>query len=211
LTGLLAGAGVCDTNIPNPVGQTGVVQSTAKAWNSRFGLYMGGGGNPSLATSPPDYTGYSYTPTNWPSQYNAYAGPPDVVTGATNFQTKRTAYASYGDTVPSVDAGNIITSLSIIPSFSDSTPGPSGELATNGASRRIEIAPIVDCAGWAGSQTVPILAWACILLLHPLSAPGDTVYMEYIGLPSTPGTPCATTGLAAGPGSVGPLVPVLVR
>jgi len=201
LGGLLSGAGVCNTNIPNPVGQTGVVQSVANDWNSRFGLYKGGGGNPSLATAPPDYTGYSYTPLNWPSPYNAYA----------DFKTKRTAYASYGDTVDTVGAGNAITGLSISPSYTVATHGPSGQLASNGASRRIDIAPIVDCAGWAGSQTVPIIGWACILMLHPLSAPGDTLWLEYLGLSSTPGSPCATTGLPSGPGSVGPLVPALVR
>jgi hypothetical protein len=167
-------------------------------------LYKNGAGNPQAATAPPDYTGYSYTPTNWPSQYNAYA----------DFKTKRTAYASYNNTNASTDpdtVGNPLTGLSVGNSFNVASPGPTGVLATSGSSRRIDVAPIVDCAGWAGSQTVPIIGWACILMLHPITAPGDLIYMEYIGLSNAPGTPCATTGLAGGPGSVGPLVPALVR
>lgn len=209
LGGLLSGPGQCDTSAPNPVGQTGVSQSAAVAWNSRFGLYKNGAGNPNAATSPPDYTGYSYTPTNWPTQFNAYAGAP--VGGVTNFQAKRAAYASYGDTVDTVDAGNAITGLSINNSFNVATHGPGGQLASSGASRRVEISPIVDCSGWASSQTVPVAGWACILLLNPIDAPGEIVYMEYLGSPSAPGSPCASTGLAGGPASVGPLVPALVR
>ena len=207
--GLLSGPGQCNTSTPNPVGQTGVTQANANDWNSRFGLYKSGAGNPSAATSPPDFTGYSYTATNWTTQFNAYAGAP--VGAATNFQTKRAAYASYGDTVDTVDAGNTITGLSISNSYNVATHGPGGQLASSGASRRVEMSPIVDCSGWASSQTVSVAGWACILLLHPLSAPGDTVWLEYIGSPSAPGSPCSSTGLAGGPGSVGPLVPVLVR
>lgn len=201
LSGLLSGAGQCNTNITNPVGQSGIISSAEKAWNSRFGLYKGGGGNPNLATSPPDYTGYSYTPTNWPSQFNAYA----------DFKTKRTAYASYGNTTDTVAAGNTLTGLSISNSYNVSSHGPGGQLASSGASRRLALAPIVDCSLWAGSQTVPILGWSCVLMLHPISAPGDVVYMEYLGLANTPSSPCVTTGLAAGPGATGPLVPALVR
>lgn len=201
LSGLLSGAGVCNTSVPNPVGQTGIVQSSATAWNSRFGLYKSGAGNPSLSSAPPDYTGYSYTPANWPAKYDAYS----------DFRNKRGAYASYGDTVDTVDAGNIITGLSINSSFNVATHGSGGQLAASGANRRLDIAPIVDCSGWASSQTVPIQAWACVLMLHPLSAPGDTVWLEYLGLSTDPGSPCATTGLPAGPGGAGPKVPALVR
>jgi hypothetical protein len=59
------------------------------------------------------------------------------------------------------------------------------------------------------SQTVPIEAWACVLMLHPIGSPGDIVRMEFLGLSSTAGSPCATSGLAGG--TAGPLVPVLVH
>lgn len=42
LEGLLKGAGICDLNVSNPVGQTGMAQGAADAFNSRFGLYKNG-------------------------------------------------------------------------------------------------------------------------------------------------------------------------
>lgn len=200
LAALLAGQGQCNLNVTSPVGQTGIIgNAAARAWNSRFGLYQGGGGNPNPTSAPPDFTGYSYTPTNWGAQANAF---PD-------FQDKRNAYASYGDTVDTVDAGNAITGLSIINAYQVTTHGSTGEHGTAGTDRRISTAPIVDCEQWASSQTVPILDWVCILMLHPISGPGEIVRMEYLGSASTLGSPCTTYGIAGG--TAGPLVPVLVH
>jgi hypothetical protein len=200
LAALLAGQGQCNLNVTTPVGQTGIIgNAAAKAWNSRFGLYQGGGGNPGLSSAPPDFSGYSYTPHNWASQANAF---PD-------FQGKRQSYASYGDAVDTVDAGNTITDLSITNAYRVTTHGASGEHGTHGADRRIATAPIVDCSQWATSQTVPILDWACVLMLHPVSGPGEIVRMEYIGSASVVGSPCTTFGIAGG--TAGPLVPVLVH
>lgn len=30
------------------------------------------------------------------------------------------------------------------------------------------VAPVVDCSTYQGSQTAPVLQWACVLLLHPI-------------------------------------------
>lgn len=200
LAGLLTGAGQCNLNVTTPVGQTGSLgNAAAKAWNSRFGLYQSGSGNPNLSTATPDFTGYSYTGTNWLSQSNAF---PD-------FQNKRTAFASYGNTVDTVSAGNTITGLSISNAYNVATHGAGGQLATNGADRRLVTAPIVNCSGWQSAQTVPIDAWACVLMLHPIANPTDDVHMEFVSLSNTPGNPCATSGL--GGGTAGPLVPVLVQ
>ena len=200
LATLLAGQGQCNLNVTAPVGQTGIIgNAAAKAWNSRFGLYQGGGGNPNLATAPPDHSGYSYTPTNWPSQANAFS----------DFQAKRNAFASYGDTVDTVDAGNAITSLSINNSFRVTTHGAGGEHSSFGADRRISTAPVVDCGEWVSSQTVPILGWVCVLMLNPISSPDEIVRMEFLGSASTLGSPCTTYGIAGG--TSGPLVPVLVH
>jgi hypothetical protein len=70
-------------------------------------------------------------------------------------------------------------------------------------------APIIDCAGWASSQVVPIENYACVLMLHPIGSPGDTVIMEFVDVASNPSSPCSTSGLAGG--TIGPLVPVLVQ
>jgi len=200
LAALLSGQGQCNLNVTTPVGQTGVLgNAAAKSWNSRFGLYQGGGGNPSLTSAPPDYTGYSYTPTNWPSQSNAFA----------DFQAKRSAFASYGNTTDTVNAGNTLTGLSVSNAYNVATHGPSGQLGSNGADRRVTTAPVVNCTQWATSQTVPILDWACVLMLHPIGSPSDAVHMEYLGKASAAGSPCTTYGLAGG--TAGPLVPVLVQ
>lgn len=200
LAGLLTGNGQCDLNITTPVGQTGGLgNAAAKAWNSRFGIYQNGGGNPNLTSAPPDFTGYSYTDINWPGQSDAYG----------DFQAKRNAHASYGDTVDTVEAGNTLTSLSLSSAYNVSTHGAGGQLDLNGADRRLVVAPVVDCAAWAGAQTVLIDAWACVLMLHPISQPSDVVHMEMVGLSTDPGSPCATSGLAGG--TAGPQVPVLVH
>jgi hypothetical protein len=58
-----------------------------------------------------------------------------------------------------------------------------------------------------GSLTV--IDYACMLMLQPLSIPLVPVQLEFIGLASAPGVPCTTNGMPGG--SVGPLVPTLVR
>jgi hypothetical protein len=200
LATLLTGQGQCDLNVTTPVGQTGIIgNAAAKAWNSRFGVYQNGAGNPNANTAPPDFTGYAYTSINWPAQSNAFP----------SFQGKRAAFASYGDTVDTVAAGNGITGLSIANSYNVTSHGAGGEHSAKGADRRVTTAPIVDCALWSGSQTVPIEAWACVLMLHPIGSPGDIVNLEFLGLSSAAGSPCATSGLAGG--TAGPLVPVLVH
>ncbi|HEX8989583.1 MAG TPA: pilus assembly protein TadG-related protein [Rhodocyclaceae bacterium] len=199
LSALLAGQGQCSLSTSTQVGQNGADQSVAVAWNSRFGIYKSGAGNPSLNSSPPDFTGYSYTPTNWPSQSTAFA----------DFQSRRTAFSSYGDITDTVNAGNTITGLGLSNAYNVATHGSGGQLSTYGADRRIVTAPIVNCASWASSQTVPIDGWACVMLLHPVDAPTSTVHMEFLGLSTTPGSPCATSGLAGG--TAGPMVPVLVQ
>jgi Flp pilus assembly protein TadG len=186
----LTGSGACATGGGTSVGQSGIMgNAVAKAWNSRFGLYQNGAGNPQADTAPPDFTGYSYTATSFPAQNNAL---PDFL------NTRRVANASY--------QGNAATGLSINGSYRNSSPA---QLATSGANRRLAVAPLVDCAGWAASNTVPIVAYACMLMLHPIGSPGDTVYMEFVGMANDPNSPCSTNGLAGG--SFGPQVPVLVQ
>jgi len=197
LAQLMTGSGVCDTRVTAPVGQTGVLgNAMAKAFNSRFGLYMGGGGNPTLGSAPPDYTGHAYTALNWPARSNALA----------DFLARRNTHEAYGTTV---SAGNAETGLNISNAYNPTTT-PAQHKAS-GADRRLVVAPIVDCAGWATSNTTTIEAWACVLLLHPIANPNDDVFFEYRGLSSDPNSPCATAGSVGGPGSVGPQVPALVQ
>lgn len=198
LSALLQGSGAC--SLPGTgvqVGQTGTANSLSTAWNSRFGLYKGGGGVQAsdLASAPPDYTGFAYTTANWPnaSPQNAYGGT--AASGGTqNFKRNRETNAAFNGSI-----GNSYHAAS------------SAQLASAGADRRVAVAPVINCAGYASAQTVPILGYACVLLLAPFDSPGDDVYLEYLGLSNAPGSPCATSGSVGGPGSVGPLVPSLFQ
>ncbi|MDC7700350.1 pilus assembly protein TadG-related protein [Vogesella indigofera] len=194
LSALLTGSGQCNLNISNSVGQTGMQQSIAQAWNTRFGLYQG---SESVSTAPPDFTGFAYTATSWVSQFNAYNG----TSGSTpNFLASRVANTVYqGDTAAGITLiGN--------PRSATST-----QLDTNGADRRLALMPIVNCGSWTGSQTVPIQKFACVLLLQPMPGPGSDTFVEYRGQADVPGNPCATLGLPGAGGGVGPKVPALAR
>jgi hypothetical protein len=191
LSDLLSGQGVC--NLPDTgtsVGQTGVIQSLSTAWNSRFGLYKSGSGNPGPTSSPPDRSGFAYTPTSWPAQSNALS---DFLSGRVPPSNK-----TY--------QGNLASGLSINGSFQSLT---SAGLAQYGADRRLVTVPVVNCAQWATSQVIPVLDWACVLMLNPIDQPGDDVYMEFVGFSHESGSACASSGI--GGGTIGPLVPVLVQ
>jgi hypothetical protein len=127
LSALMTGSGVCNLNVTTPVGQTGVLgNAMAKAFNSRFGLYMGGGGNPSIDTATADFTGYSYTATNWPAQSNALG----------DFLARRNTNDPYGT---SINDGNTITGLNISNAYNPTTT-PAQHKA-KGADRRLVVAP----------------------------------------------------------------------
>lgn len=198
---LMAGQGQCE--LPSEgscVGATGAKQSLVKAWNSRFGIYKGGGSvsQADLTDSPPDYTGYGYSPSNWqpvvPGQpENAYAGS-SALGGTPNFGTARSLHLSYSG---SVDGGGYnIASVA--------------QHTSNGADRRVVTVPIVNCDQWGPTpgQTVPVLGYACVLMVNPFWKNDDDVYLEYRGRTNVPGSPCATSGLA---GANGPPVPYLVH
>lgn len=197
LSTLIKGQGQCQTAVPNPIGQTGAVASLVDAWNTRFGIYkqnqIAQGAAGELGTAPPDRTGYAYTAANWPSQFNAY---PDYA-GAGG---KRATYAPFnpGGSGIAVPGGDLALTSAQHQQF--------------GRDRRLVLAPIVNCSGFTSSQTVPMDAWACMMLLAPISNPGGGAFsarLEYLGLANAPGSPCATSGLAGG--TAGPLVPVLVQ
>jgi hypothetical protein len=191
----ILGTGPCNIRTGGTVNTTGAKVAASVEWNSRFGLYKNGAGNPDINSAVPDTTGYSYTAVNWPSKFNASG----------DFLAKRAAYASYGNTTDTIAAGNAITGLSISNSYKSSEMATHAagtrSLATHGGDRRLMFAPFV------GGTT--IIAWACILLLHPIDGPNVTVNLEYVGNAASPTTPCSSSGLAGGTG--GPLVPVLVQ
>jgi hypothetical protein len=197
LADLLKGTGQCSTSGSSNVGEQGNKSSLAKAWNTRFGLYQG---SESVTSAAPDFTGFAYTPTTWPSKSNAYGG----TSGTTaNFQTARAQFKPY--------QGDLAAGITIV-------GNPTATSAANhqqyGADRRLVTAPMVDCTAWAGgtgSQQVPVLGYACVLMLAPMGKDDDEVYLEYRGKSTDLTSPCATSGAVGGPTSMGPLVPALVQ
>jgi Putative Flp pilus-assembly TadE/G-like len=199
LANIIKGTGQC--NLPptgTPVGEQGNITSLDFAWNTRFGIYHG---SETATSAPPDFTGYAYTPTNWPTKFDAFGGTSS--SGVPNFQTARGSNMAYqGGAGISLQGGG----------WNNST---SGDLATKGADRRLVTVPVVDCTHWAASnpQQVPVLGYACVLMLHPmqwLDAGGsEEVWLEFRGASNDPSSPCNTSGLAGG--TIGPMVPVLVH
>lgn len=203
LANIIKGTGQCSVPATGQqVGEQGNITSLGKAWNTRFGLYKGG---ESVTTAPPDYTGYAYTATSWPEKFNAYAGT--STTGYPNYLSTSAARTPY--------QGNALSGVNLNGGYSNSTQA---QLQTYGSDRRLTTVPVVDCSSWAAStpQTVPVLGYACVLLLHPMSndngpAGGEQVWLEYRGPSTDPNSPCATLGGVGGPGSAGPMVPALVQ
>jgi hypothetical protein len=196
LAGLLKGSGECSMAVSIEVGKPGNMgNAAAKAWNTRFGLYQSGQDN--VTTAPPDRTGYAYTSVNWPTQTDAF----------TDFIARRGAYANYGATVAE---GNAITGLDLSNAYNPTTPVAQHQQF--GADRRLAVAPILDCSQWEDTNHAAIiLAWACILMLHPIEGPDPLVTMEFEGLAQDPTSACATSGVVGGSGGIGPLVPGLVQ
>lgn len=191
---VLTSSAVCP--IPPGIGQPinlkpGNNNGVNDAWDTRFGLYKG---SYSAANAVPDFTGYSYTPKSWAPGSNAYA----------DFQSQRKVFAPY--------QGDLATGLS--------TSGTPSSSATHkdGANRRIDIFPVVNCGTFDSTGSAPLLKWACMLMLHPIGnnwgydpGGGAKMYLEYRGLATDPANPCVTMGLPGGPSSVAPKVPTLVQ
>lgn len=181
---------------PGCVGQNGEVGSLEVAYNSRFGLYKNGAGNPQINIAPPDFTGYSYDATiNWPLGHDAYDG---ASAGNPNFKTARSSHGS--------------TQADFYKSpYTNTSPE---NHASHGADRRVVVVPIVDCDYFTGGgQHAPIRAYACVLLLDPYRKDGPNTLskFEYLGRADVPGSPCASSGVTGDDTSPGPLVPSLVQ
>lgn len=178
----------CDKPIPSSganVSQSGVIGTAKQAYNTRFGLTQG------VNVGVPDRTGFSYSPLATPPvaiNTNVFA----------NFETRRTANTAYQG-----DASSGIATTG--------TAHNSTYLAANGRSRRIMVAPVVNCATMTITTTTP--TYACMLLLHPMQTQGAAnfeMWMQYLGNANTIGE-CNQSGVAGGSGSTGPVVTFLVQ
>lgn len=198
LRDLLLGTGACTIATGSQVGNPGAIQSIRNAWNTRFGIYHPSMSSSGPGSAVPDRSGYAYRELNWPTRANALD---DFIAN------KRPTNTPYGT---SVADGNTITGLDVKPN--GSTVLQPAALATQGAERRMAIVPIIDCTGLQSSQTVPVLDWGCVFMLHPMDNDNSlTIFLEYHGLTSQPGSPCPAVGGVGNSASTGPLVPGLVQ
>jgi len=193
--------GYCNSKVNDTLQTPGAQVSVSDQWNSRFGIYKNNG---DMNAMRPDYTGYAYTTTNWPSgksAYNGSSGGSDPT--AVNFKSKRLAYASYADTSTDVKVGDTITGLGLQGGYKNlAAPGGTGDFAKLGTSRRLVIVPVVSMAN-------QVLGYACMLMLQPVGGPTQPVQFEYLGNASSWSSVCTTNGLAGG--NFGPLIPALVE
>ena len=198
---LIGNAGVCGIQVGNNVQQPGQQQGAKSAYNTRFGLYPNGVNADTPATAPPDQTGYAY-PNQAPGApvVPIPAGVPPIGTAYADYRLRQSSNtpfisAQYGVSGPGGNiSGNAITAADHL---------------AFGSSRRLVAAPLIDCTG---GNIVPILSMTCVLMLNPMSnGANGTIYLEYRGLATAPGSPCRIGGSAGGPGSTGPQVPTLVQ
>lgn len=173
-----------------PLGSPGNKLSDSGAWNTRFGIY--GGKYKGPANGTPDFTGFAYLATNYPAG-NVYS----------DFVARRAAFAPYqGDGTPA-------------PPKSGFTTGGTATQSNyySGADRRLALAPEVDCTQYLSAKQANVLDWVCVLMVDPMQSGGGSpaVHLEYRGMASTPGNPCATQGIPGDVNAVGPQVPVLVQ
>lgn len=203
----LTGNTQCDISGPSQtVHGTGVKAGLSKEWNTRFGVYA-----PSMnpATAPPDHTGYAYSDTadttkgkpsktvpNWTPApgFNAYSGvPPLVPSGVQNYVGAYGVNRGYDTTAPQPPGFPVSQYPTIL---------GSAQLADLGRSnRRVVAAPVVDCSVWnvkpPAVKNLPVLGWACVLMLNPYddsgapSSPSYTAKLEFRGRASDAGSPCA--------------------
>ncbi len=196
--------GYCGSKVGDTLGTPGAKVSVNDHWNSRFGIFKNNG---DVSITRPDFTGYVYNATNWKNAVpqNAYSGTPAAGSHVTasNFKTKRQAYANYADTGTTVNAGDAITGLSLKPGGFKSlaSSGTGGEHQQYGLNRRVVLAPVVSSS--------KIIDYVCLLMLQPVSNSTVSVQLEYLGNAGSINSPCTAQGLPGG--TSGPLVPTLVR
>ena len=174
---ILSGTGVCDLpSVGSPILlKPGNNNGVDDAWNTRFGIYHGAYKGP--ADGVPDFTGYAYTPSNWPPPLPPTAEPKNAYA---DFKNQRKNYTPY--------QGDALTGLD-----SRGTPSSSA-VHRNGADRRIEMFPVVSCPAFDTNKQAPLVSWACMLMLHPIGnkpasdprwtfggpVDGIKMYLEYL-------------------------------
>lgn len=190
----LDGAGYCNiAETQNIVPAQGAVATLDTNWNWRFGVMKASG--PPAGAFPPDWVGFAYDASNWPSQRNVFDASKTGNFGSLDESSTPVPWNG----VPSNLKGN----------WRD------GEAAERQHGRRLVVGPFVNCAQWSDTKNntpQPVLGWACYLMLNPVANPTkDVVGLEYRGPADDIASGCVTSGAPGGAGAAGPKVPTLVQ
>lgn len=173
--------------ISEDVEQMGAISSLKDDYNTRFGIEKGS------AKGIPDFSGYSYYTTNWPSKFGAYS----------NFAARRV------NNDPFQGVSNSGVQIAGNPTILNQQ-----QLAARGRDRRVAVAPVINCSLFGpGNPTIAVQRYVCVFLLHPMRTQGNqnfTMHLEYLGNAQNAG-PCNQSGLAGPSNGVGPRVSALVQ
>lgn len=203
----LTQVGRCDIpvgTVGNVVNEAGKKTAAELGWNSRFGLYRGGAGNPKKEDASPDFTGYPYANAggggntiNWPrnpldpltvTSPRAYDQSNPSAPATPNFQTAQAQFLPFSGGTSLSGYGTLLTAA---------------EHKFYGRNRRVVVAPIVNCPSWT------VIDFGCALMLNPFSSGGGSPAavgkLEYLGLATAPGSPCGNANMT------GPNMSVLVK
>ena len=195
---MLTGTGMCNLNAYDTVSSgPGNRESLNTAWNTRFGIYRSGAGNPQPSGSNaaiPDGTGWIYDPDYSPAQLPAHGQAKDAYD---EFVVKRSQAKKHQLDPSEYKIDNPYA-------WADDSYF---QAANN---RRLVTGPIVDCDLLASNGTAPIIDWACYLMLKPALKNGVNVWIEYRGLADI-SSGCVTSGAPGGPSGGGPKVPTLMQ
>lgn len=166
LSEIIAGEGLCELDDTETVFQNpGVSNGAAKAWNTRFGLY----GSPykkdeqNLTEHKPDKTGWSYQDHVPGGVYN-------------DFIARHNNYEPY-------DPDNIVDGKGRPVNY-PGTPAITTrqELVTHGAQRRMVAMPVISCSAWSAKKEMPVLGWACSLMVAPMEDAQGETRLEFRGI-----------------------------
>ncbi|HEY0563821.1 MAG TPA: Tad domain-containing protein [Methylophilus sp.] len=170
----------------------GAITGIKDDYNTRFGIERGS----NKGKSVPDLTGYGYyynsatAQGNWPSKNNAYS----------DYVNRRSSNAPYQG-IAGININNSNTILT------------KEELISKGKSRRVSVAPVVDCSLFGpGNPVVSAQSYACMFLLHPVPVDGTSfeMFLEYLGPAEDVGA-CNQNGLAGDADGIGPNVATLMQ
>ncbi|WP_187272224.1 pilus assembly protein TadG-related protein [Zeimonas arvi] len=188
----------------------GAKQGVEVQWNSRFGVYKKGAGLPSESDSPPDFTGYSYrdlTNENKPADNwapDGWESDPKLVINAFRGTDQNSRGGATEPNYEGTSASRAAFQYSLNGYAKTAT-----DHAKHGRTRRIVPVPVFDCTSTPGTAKSIKNAFACVLLVHPISVPKDAS-IEFLGRADEIEA-CRSAGAVGGSTGSGPLVPVLVQ